>query len=152
MLSVSCVVNVSIAGCKEVVSFHDIGVCTWLLIQAQYSLFKSRIQKFMSLSHNHIFLWNNLFWFKGLYLDSNKYYWPNACSVPSRFLKKTCNIVNWTIGNKFQWNRNQKTTIFIQENELENDSHFVLASCVTLIGDMHWLRPWFSCEQCLVPV
>ena len=28
-------------------------------------------------------------------------------------------IVNWAIGNKFQWNFNQNTTICIQENEFE---------------------------------
>ena len=39
-------------------------------------------------------------------------------------------IVNWTLGNKFQWNFNRYSTIFIQENTFENvvcqnGSHFV---------------------------
>ena len=29
------------------------------------------------------------------------------------------NIINWTLGNKFQWNCHQNTTIFIQENAFE---------------------------------
>ena len=29
-------------------------------------------------------------------------------------------IVNWTFGNKFQWNSNQNTTISVQEYEFEN--------------------------------
>ena len=28
-------------------------------------------------------------------------------------------IVNWSLGNKFQWNLNQNNTIFIQKNRLE---------------------------------
>ena len=30
------------------------------------------------------------------------------------------NIVNWNLGNKFQWNDNQNSYIFIQENAFEN--------------------------------
>ena len=29
-------------------------------------------------------------------------------------------IFYWTLGNTFQWNFNENTAIFIQENELEN--------------------------------
>ena len=29
-------------------------------------------------------------------------------------------MVNWTLGNKFQWNFHQNATIFIQENAFEN--------------------------------
>ena len=29
-------------------------------------------------------------------------------------------IVNWTLGNKLQWNFNQNSYIFIQENAFEN--------------------------------
>ena len=39
---------------------------------------------------------------------------------PSHYLNQCWIIVNWTIRNKFQWNHNQNTTIFIQANELEN--------------------------------
>ena len=30
------------------------------------------------------------------------------------------NIVNWTLGNKLQWNFNRKSNIFIEENTFEN--------------------------------
>ena len=39
-----------------------------------------------------------------------------ACSVPSHYLNQWCVISNWTLGNKFQWNVNQNTKIFVQEN------------------------------------
>ena len=43
---------------------------------------------------------------------------PNR--VPSHYLIQCWNIVNWTSGNKFQWNLNQNLYIFIQENAFEN--------------------------------
>ena len=41
--------------------------------------------------------------------------------APSHYLNQCWNIVNWTIGNKLQWNINQNSNIFIQENAFEND-------------------------------
>ena len=35
-------------------------------------------------------------------------------------LNQCWNIVNWTLGNKFQWNLNKNSNIFIQENAFEN--------------------------------
>ena len=35
-------------------------------------------------------------------------------------MMKWWNIVNWTLRNKFQWNFNRNSNIFIQENALEN--------------------------------
>ena len=35
-------------------------------------------------------------------------------------LKQCWNIVNWTPGNRIQWNLNRNSYIFIQENALEN--------------------------------
>ena len=32
--------------------------------------------------------------------------------APSHYLKQWWNIVNWNLGNKFQWNSNRNTTIF----------------------------------------
>ena len=45
-----------------------------------------------------------------------------ACdlSAPSHYLNQFWNIVNWTLGNKFQWNFRQNTPISIQENAFEN--------------------------------
>ena len=38
------------------------------------------------------------------------------------FLSRCWNIVNWTIGNKLQWNLNRNSCIFIQENALKMSS------------------------------
>ena len=53
-----------------------------------------------------------------------------AWSAPSHYLNQCWLIVNWTPGNKFQWNSNQNSFIFIQENACEivvrqNGCHFV---------------------------
>ena len=42
-----------------------------------------------------------------------------AWLVPSHYLNQCCNIVNWTLGNKPQWNFNQNTTLFIHENAID---------------------------------
>ena len=39
--------------------------------------------------------------------------------APSRYLNQLWHLVNLTPGNKFQWDLNQNTTIFIQENSVE---------------------------------
>ena len=46
--------------------------------------------------------------------------WIGACSAPSHCLNKCWNIVNWTRGNKLQWNLNRNLNIFIQESAFEN--------------------------------
>ena len=46
--------------------------------------------------------------------------WLVAWQAPSHYLNQWWNKLNWTLGNIFQWNRNQNTTIFIQENAFEN--------------------------------
>ena len=55
--------------------------------------------------------------------------WP----APSHYLNQCWNIVNWTLGNKFQWNFHQNTAIFISRKCiwkccLVNGGHFVSAS------------------------
>ena len=55
--------------------------------------------------------WNYHHWFR---------WWLVAWSVPSHYLNQCWNIVNWTLGIKFQWNLNQNQYIFIQENAFEN--------------------------------
>ena len=40
--------------------------------------------------------------------------------APSHYLNQCCNIINWTLGNKLQWNLNRNFHIFIQENKFEN--------------------------------
>ena len=40
--------------------------------------------------------------------------------MQNHYLNRSWNIVNWTPRNKFHWNFNQNSHIFIQENPLEN--------------------------------
>ena len=40
--------------------------------------------------------------------------------APSHYLNQCRNIVDWTLGNKLQWNLNPNSDIFIQENATEN--------------------------------
>ena len=42
-----------------------------------------------------------------------------AWSAPSHYLNQCWDIVNWTLRNKLQWNINQNSYIFIQENAFE---------------------------------
>ena len=42
--------------------------------------------------------------------------WP----APSHDLNQCWDILNWTLGNKIQWNLNRYSNIFIQENGFEN--------------------------------
>ena len=46
--------------------------------------------------------------------------WLVAWTAPSHYLNQCWNTVNWTIGNKLQWNFNRNPNIFIQENAFEN--------------------------------
>ena len=43
-----------------------------------------------------------------------------AWSAPSHYLNQCWDIFHWTHENKFQWNFNQNSYIFIQENPFEN--------------------------------
>ena len=43
-----------------------------------------------------------------------------AWTAPSHYLNQCWNIVNWTLGNKLQWNFNRNSNIFIQQNAFEN--------------------------------
>ena len=43
-----------------------------------------------------------------------------AWSAPSHYLNQCCNIVNWTLRNKLEWNFNQNSNTFIEENTFEN--------------------------------
>ena len=56
--------------------------------------------------------------------------WLVTCSAPSHYLNQCWLIVKWTPENKFQWNSNRNSIIFLQENAFEivcqNGSNFVL--------------------------
>ena len=45
--------------------------------------------------------------------------WLVAWSAPSHYLKQCWNIVNLTLRNKFEWNINRNSHIFIRENAFE---------------------------------
>ena len=47
-------------------------------------------------------------------------WWPGADQPSSHCLIQCWNIVNWALRNKFQWNCNQNSTIFIDEIDFEN--------------------------------
>ena len=47
-------------------------------------------------------------------------WWLVAYSAPSQYLNQCWIVVNCTIRNKFQWNFNQNTKLFIPENAFEN--------------------------------
>ena len=72
--------------------------------------------------------------------------------VPSHYLNQCWNI-KWALRNKLQWNFIWNSYIFIQENALENDGHFVSASVFWFISlsftvpngrhvGGHFLWPW----------
>ena len=45
--------------------------------------------------------------------------WLVAWPAPSHYLNQCWNIVNWTLGNKLQWNLDRSSYIFIHENAFE---------------------------------
>ena len=55
----------------------------------------------------------NHHWFKS---------WLVTWSAPSHYLNQCANIGNWNLRNNLQWNFNQNSCIFIQENRLEMSS------------------------------
>ena len=54
--------------------------------------------------------------------------WP----APSHYLNQCWNIVNWTIGNKPQWNLKRNSYIFTEENAFENVVWKMAAICLGL--------------------
>ena len=46
--------------------------------------------------------------------------WLVAFSASSHYLNQSWFIVNWTLRNKFQWNLNQNTKLFIHKDAFEN--------------------------------
>ena len=59
--------------------------------------------------------------------------------MPSHYLNQCWNIVNWSLGNKLQWNFNRNSNIFSQEKAFENvvcemASNFSWPQCVYRVG------------------
>ena len=70
--------------------------------------------------------------------------------VPSHHLNQCRNIVNWTLGNKLQWNINRNLYIFIKENAFE----IVVWKMVAILSrpqcvneKPHWFRLWLVLHQ-----
>ena len=87
-------------------------------------------------SDAHMRQWTNHHWFRQ---------WLVAWS-PSHYLNRWSNIVSWTLGNKFNWNINQNSYIFIHENAFENGGHVFSASMCQIIPSTYGIL------QCLVLV
>ena len=78
--------------------------------------------------------------------------WLVAYSAPSHCLNQCWPIVNWTPGNKFQWNLNWNSVIFIQENAFENvvchnGGHFVQEEMIKKLlphfpGSIEFMQRW----------
>ena len=61
--------------------------------------------------------------------------WLVAYSTPNHYLNQSWHIVNWTLGNKLQWNFNRNSNVFIEENAFED-----------VVGEMAAI---FSASVCL---
>ena len=83
----------------------------------------------------------------------------NGWPAPSQYLNQCWYIVNWTPGNKPQWNLDRNWYIFIQENIFENDVWEMAAifiginvlSVYTLPSCMLYLRAIFYIIVSLYP-
>ena len=75
----------------------------------------------------------------------------HAWTAPSHYLNQRWNIVNWTLGNKLQWNFNRNSNIFIEENTFEN----VVCEMASLLSRPQcvnvepWLRAIQAPSHCL---
>ena len=49
-------------------------------------------------------------------LPCQSWAWFLACSVSSHYLKKCWLTINWTLGNKLQWNCNWNSNTFIEDS------------------------------------
>ena len=58
--------------------------------------------------------------------------WLSTWSVPSHYLNQCWFIVNWTLGNKLQWNSNQNIDILIQIMHLKMSSANCQSFCSSL--------------------
>ena len=86
--------------------------------------------------------------------------WLVPCSAPCNNLNQCWLIVNWTPGNKFQWNSNLNSDIFIHENAFEiavcrNGGHLVQGEMsyeqsyvpIPLAMQYHSISTWVCCKD-----
>ena len=57
-------------------------------------------------------------------------------TAPSHYLNQYWNIVNWNLGNKFQWNLNRNSNIFIHENAIES----VVCEMAAIMSRPQWVN------------
>ena len=74
-----------------------------LLLTPKFSYDVNSLRPSNAYTHQHI----NRHWFR---------YWLVSWPTSSHYLNQCCNIVNWNLGNKLQWNPNHNSYIFIQGN------------------------------------
>ena len=62
--------------------------------------------------------------------------WLVAWSMPGHYLTQCWNFVNWTLGNKLQWNFNRNSNFFIQENAFES----VICEMAAILSRPQWVK------------
>ena len=82
--------------------------------------------------------------------------WDNGLPPGRRqaIIYKQCwDIVNWTLGNKLQWNFNRNSYIFIQENAFENVACEMASICLGLnvLNEPCEGRNWNAAKTLLPP-
>ena len=89
-------------------------------LQVQISVkFESKYYNF----HSRKGIWKFCLYNVSHFVQGSQCLVPNrhhAKQAPSHYLNQCWIIVNWNPRNKFQWNLDQNTIIFIQENAIEN--------------------------------
>ena len=66
--------------------------------------------------------------------------WLLAYSVPTHYLNQCSLIVHRTLRNKLQWNLNQNSKIFIEENAFES----VVCEMVAILFRGRWVNHWLG--------
>ena len=96
----------------------------WFLLVKYKSVWYYLRDVYMRRQSNHHWFWE----------------WLVAWSAPSLCLNQCWNIINWTLGNKLQWNYNRNFHIFIHENAFEN-----VFWLMSFYLGVNVLSPVFSC-------
>ena len=91
--------------------WHIHSLVNWVIIGSGNGLSPVHCQAFNSLRPSICVSKLGHHWFK---------WWLVTWPVPSHYLNHCWNIVNWTLGVKFQLNFNQNAKIFIRKNAFKN--------------------------------
>ena len=74
--------------------------------------------------------------------------WLVAYLAPGHYLNERWVIVNWTLRNKFQWNFNQNTEIFIHENASEN----IICKMSAILSRGRWVNTTTNATRNMNPI